>query len=117
MGDIAGWDDEHRALVRRGLNIAREWRTADRTARVVEPDVDAPLAGLATTPRPDGSVLATFVVGPDDVGRAVRWRCGPGTLCDEWTGERRVVTADEVTAGVLLDTSVPTGLALSIHPV
>lgn len=117
MGDIAGWDDEHRALVRRGLDIAREWRTADRTARVVEPDVDAPLAGLATTPRPDGRVLATFVVGPDDVGRAVRWRCGPGELCDEWTGERRAVTADEATTGVLLDTSAPTGLALSIRPV
>ncbi len=116
MGDIAGWDAEHRALVRRGLEVAREWRTADRTARVVEPDTDAPLAGLAMTPRPDGSVLATFVVTPDDVGREVRWRCGPGVLCDEWTGARREVNAAEAADGVLLDTSVATGLALSIHP-
>jgi len=116
MGDLAGWDDAHRATVRVGLDIARRWRTADRSARVIEAETDAPLAGLATTARADGSRLATFVVTPADVGRAVRWQAGPGVLCDEWSGERRPVTASEVELGVLLDTSSATGLALSIHP-
>ncbi len=116
MGDLAGWDAEHRETVRRGLDIAREWRTADRTARVLEPETDAPLAGLMTTPRADGSRLATFVVTAEDVGRAVRWRAGAGELCDEWTGSRRSLTESEVAHGVLLDTSTPTGLALSIRP-
>lgn len=116
MGDIAGWDDDHRATVRTGLDIARRWRTADRHARVVDADTDAHIAGLATTPRADGSRLATFVVSPEDVGREVRWRVEAGVLCDEWSGERRRLTDAEVELGVLLDTSEPTGLALSIHP-
>jgi len=116
MGDFAGWDDAHHETVRVGLDIARRWRTAERSARVIEAQTDAPLAGIATTARADGSRFATFVVTPADVGVAIRWHAGPGVLCDEWTGERRPVTASEAELGVLLDTSAPTGLALSIHP-
>ena len=74
------------------------------------------LAGWDDARRADGSRLATFVVTPADVGRAVRWQARPGVLCDEWSGERRPVTAAEAKLGVLLDTSSATGLALSIHP-
>lgn len=116
MGDIAGWDEDHRATVRTGLDIARRWRTADRKARIVDAETDEPIAGLATTTREDGSRLAIFVVGADDVGRTVRWRCGPGELRDEWTGATRAITPGEAQAGVVLDTSMPTGLALSVHP-
>jgi hypothetical protein len=119
MGDLAAWDEPTRATVNTAVQIYKRWRTSDLTARVVGPETSSPVAGVATTPRPDGSVLAAFVIGAQDLGRDIRWfpgSVGPGvaTLRDEWSGASTVLDAAALEAGVALDTSREGGLVLSV---
>src|SRR5690606_14503763 len=71
MGDLAAWDEQTRATVSTAVQIYKRWRSPDLTARVVAPETSAPVAGVATTPSRDGSVLAAFVIGAQDLGRGI----------------------------------------------
>lgn len=120
MGDLPSWDEEHRAVVSTAIDVYRLWRTADIEARVIEPRTVGEVSAVATSPRPDGSQLLAATVSGDQVGGPARWypdAAGPVLLTDEWTGNQLRLTADEVAAGIPLDTSEPTGLLLSVRPI
>ncbi len=116
MGDLPGWSADYRADVVTAIDIYRRWRSADLDARVIEPRVEGTVAGVATTPRADGSQLAAFAISPDQVGRDATWYpelTGDAVLVDEWTGAATPVNGSD---GIPLDTTSATGLVLSVRP-
>jgi len=146
MGDLPGWSESHRATIARGVEIYRAWRTAVLDARAVPPVLSsspatgdefnsvgslAGVTGLALTPAPDGTQLATFAVSAAGVGQLVRWHpvldagraaeAAPAPartwiVRDEWSGAEQEVTRAELEAGILLNTARADGLALSVRP-
>ena len=119
MGDLPGWSGEHRALMESAIDVYRRWRTPDLDARVIAPRIDGDVDALATSPRQDGGQLIAVTVSAEQVGTSARWypdAVGPMVVTDEWTGSESLLTAEEVAAGIPLDTSAPTGLLLSVRP-
>lgn len=119
MGDLPGWTPEHRAVLERAIAVYRRWRTPEPGARVIEPRATGGIPALATTPQAGAAQLAAFLVGPEHVGAEARWFpavTGDAVVTDEWTGAQRHLTADEVAAGIPLDTSEATGLLVSVRP-
>lgn len=119
MGDLPGWGPEHRATMERAIAVYQRWRTSEPGARVIEPRATGGLPGLATTRQAGAAQLAAFVVGEEHVGAAARWfpeLTGDAVVTDEWSGAQRHLTADELAAGIPLDTREATGLLVSVRP-
>ncbi len=119
MGDLPGWTAEHRAVMERAIAVYRRWRTPEPGARIIEPRATGGIPALATTPQAGAAQLAAFLVGPEHVGIEARWfpaLTGDAVVTDEWTGGQRHLTADEIAAGIPLDTSEATGLLVSVRP-
>ena len=126
MGDMDGWDDERRAVVRRGVEIYRRWRPRLRRARldVLLPPAHAgsePDALLATE---DWSGRALLVVArhegpagpvairPAKVDPTRRYR-----VVDEWTGDAYELDGRDLAAG--LDVALgagPDAAVLGLEP-